>query len=175
MKTVLINMLSRKAGRNIATPHGCEWLCHDIAACTNESISVNTLKRLTGVLKDYNDGKIHLRGANKDILARYLGYKEWSDFCSQFQHSASDETCASAQPDYWTETWDSVKPSYKTVPGASIKSDAQGKTKDSAEPIICVRSCKSDVHYSKRMKVDNMTKKRMKVDNMDKKFLGRSA
>ncbi|MDE6077664.1 MAG: hypothetical protein K2G29_08020 [Muribaculaceae bacterium] len=138
MKTLLINMLSRKAGRNIATPHGCAWLCHDIAARTNESISVNTLKRLTGVIKVYTDNKIHLNGANKDIIARYLGYKEWSDFCSKFQHSASDET------------------------GSSVKSDAQGKTKDSAEPIIGIRPSKS--YFI-----------RMEVDNMDKKFLGQSA
>ena len=150
MKTVLINMLSRKAGRNVSTPHGCEWLCHDIAACTKESISVNTLKRLTGVLKDYNDGKIHLRGANKDILARYLGYKEWSDFCTE------------------VGSWESVKSDEPTKSGTSFhsaKSNARVKTKDSGEPRIVVGPCKSEVIKCMQ---DN-------VDKMDKKFLGQSA
>lgn len=74
---VVIEMLTEKTGYPVDTPDGCERLCIDILTELNlkdgEGISVNTLKRLTNVLP-YEGGQ---RRSTLDIIARYLGYKNW--------------------------------------------------------------------------------------------------
>lgn len=76
-RDAIINMLSRKAGRDVTTPHGSEWLCQDIMTRTGEQISINTVKRLTGVLSNpANDDNLHARRSTLDIIAKYLGYRD---------------------------------------------------------------------------------------------------
>lgn len=71
---VLINMLSEKAGLNVRTPSGAEWLRNDIEKVTGESLGINTIKRITGTI-EYNGSH---RTMLLDIIARYLGYASWS-------------------------------------------------------------------------------------------------
>ena len=70
---ILIEMLSRRAGRDVTTPSGAEFLRNDIESATGELIALNTLKRICGIL-DY--GGSH-RKETMDIIARYLGYSSW--------------------------------------------------------------------------------------------------
>lgn len=71
---ILISMLSEKAGINVSTPAGAEWLRNDIEKVTGENLSINTIKRITGVL-EYEGTH---RTIMLDIIARYLGYSSWS-------------------------------------------------------------------------------------------------
>ena len=71
---VLISMLSEKAGLNVGTAAGAEWLRNDIEKVTGESLSINTIKRITGALEYEGSHRTMLL----DIVARYLGYDSWS-------------------------------------------------------------------------------------------------
>ena len=74
---VVVERLSERAGYPVDTPRGCENLHLDIQTALNleahECPSVNTLKRITGVLAY----KGNPRRSTLDILARYIGYKNW--------------------------------------------------------------------------------------------------
>lgn len=67
---ILIRMLSERAGYDVATPHGAEKLQKDILSATGERLSVNTVKRLTGVLPYESEPRL----STLEILARYLGF-----------------------------------------------------------------------------------------------------
>ena len=71
---ILISMLSEKAGLDVSTPTGAEWLRNDIEKVTGETLSINTIKRITGVLEYEGSHRTMLL----DIIARYLGYSSWS-------------------------------------------------------------------------------------------------
>lgn len=77
LERVVIDKLAEKAGYAVDTPRGCENLHLDIQTALNlkdgECLSVNTLKRVTGVLA-YNGNPSR---STLDILARYIGYKNW--------------------------------------------------------------------------------------------------
>lgn len=87
MQKVLIDLLSGKAGRDVATPAGSEWLTRDIEAVTGERVSVNTLKRITGVL---GSSGLHARRSTLDIIARYLGFDDWNRLENSLGASSSD-------------------------------------------------------------------------------------
>lgn len=70
-------MLGEKAGCDVTVAHGADWLRQDITARTNKEISVQTVKRLTGVLQYGEEDKIHLNSYNKAIIAHYLGFVNW--------------------------------------------------------------------------------------------------
>lgn len=65
----LKQLLAERAGFDISTPHGAEKLQKDILAATGESLSVNTVKRLVGVIPY----ECHPRLSTLEILSRYLG------------------------------------------------------------------------------------------------------
>lgn len=69
----LIEMLSRKAGRDVTTASGAEFLCRDIESQTGERIGINTVKRLVGII-DYTGTH---REIILDILAHYLDFSSW--------------------------------------------------------------------------------------------------
>lgn len=69
-KGILVKMLADKAGYDVTTPHGADRLQKDIELASGERLSVNTIKRLTGVI-GYEGG---LRESTLDIVALYLGY-----------------------------------------------------------------------------------------------------
>lgn len=82
MKKVINEMLSKRAGVDVSTPAGSEWLRNDIESATDERLSVNTVKRITGVLGDGNYIDEHARRSTLDVLARYLGFTDWPDLKS---------------------------------------------------------------------------------------------
>lgn len=69
-KEILKRMLAEKAGYDISTPHGAERLQKDIETASGEHLSVNTIKRLAGVIPYDHEP----RQSTMEILARYLGY-----------------------------------------------------------------------------------------------------
>lgn len=90
MREAIINLLSKKAGRDVRTPYGSDWLCQDIIATTGERISVNTVKRLTGVLTTGPDSsRIHARGTTLEIIARYLGFADFRTLQQSLEGASS--------------------------------------------------------------------------------------
>lgn len=83
---IVINMLSAKAKIDVGTKAGAEFLRNDIEARTGEALSLNTVKRLVGILP-YDSSP---REVTLDIIARYLGYKNWSLLNSDIQNKISD-------------------------------------------------------------------------------------
>lgn len=79
-------MLSSKVGYDISTPHGAERLQKDIESQTGERLSVNTIKRLSGLLP-YEGSQ---RGSTLDIFARYLGYADAKELLAFMEGNASD-------------------------------------------------------------------------------------
>lgn len=73
---ILKGMLEKRSGHAITCAADCEWLALDFYARLGETIGVNTLKRLLAFL-DY-DGKT-FRQSTLNIVARYLGFKEWDE------------------------------------------------------------------------------------------------
>lgn len=79
-------MLSEKANVDVTTKAGAEYLRHDIEARTGESLSLNTVKRLLGILSyDSRPREITLY-----IIARYLGYNDWEQLQNSIQDKISD-------------------------------------------------------------------------------------
>ena len=80
MKEAIIDLLTKKAGRDVTTASGSAWLLQDIIVVTGEQISLNTVKRLTGVLPTGPDSsQLHLRDTTLNIIASYLGFKDYND------------------------------------------------------------------------------------------------
>lgn len=80
MRDILIDLLSKKAGRDVKTAFGSNWLRQDIVKVTGEDIGLNTVKRLTGVLSSGSDSsQFHARTDTMDIVARYLGFINYRD------------------------------------------------------------------------------------------------
>lgn len=69
----IIRLLEQKTGRSVTTASGAEMLRNDIESVTEVNISINTVKRLTGVLP-YEGTP---RPDTLNIIARYLGFTDW--------------------------------------------------------------------------------------------------
>lgn len=83
---ILIKVLESRCGHTLTSPQDIEWLARDFKSRANESISVNTLKRMLGFLP-YS--KRHYK-STYDIVARYLGYKDWNELEKLPQFQSSD-------------------------------------------------------------------------------------
>ncbi len=69
----------RMAGRPIRTPNDYEWLSERILERTHERLSPTTLKRFFG----YLDEAVIPRAITLDILARFVGYRDFDSFCQR--------------------------------------------------------------------------------------------
>ena len=69
----LIKMLSEKAGVDVATPSGATILRLDLEKVTGEPISLNTVKRLVGII---DTNRTHTSQI-LDIIAVYLGFSSY--------------------------------------------------------------------------------------------------
>ena len=65
-----------RLGESVRTAAGCELLRNDIEARTGERLSINTIKRIVGVIQ--YEGKQRLTTLN--ILGKYMGYTCWDEF-----------------------------------------------------------------------------------------------
>ena len=83
---IVIKMLTEKSGVDVSTKAGAEFLRNDIESTTGEALSLNTIKRLTGILT-YNSDP---REITLDIIARYLGYKDYNLLLTAINNKISD-------------------------------------------------------------------------------------
>lgn len=73
MNPALINLLSKQANCDVTTPYGAGILRNDIEAKTGEYISINTIKRMVGILEPGHSHRLHVM----NIVALYLGFASW--------------------------------------------------------------------------------------------------
>lgn len=73
LNQTLIDLLSEKAGRDVTTANGAEYLRNDIEAVTGEYLSRNTVKRLVGNLPYESTPRI----LTLNIVSNYLGFSSW--------------------------------------------------------------------------------------------------
>ncbi len=79
MKTeALKEEICRTAGRAVRTPTDFEWLSERVWERTRERLSPTTLKRFFGYLEE----GVVARKATLDILARYVGYRDYEAFAA---------------------------------------------------------------------------------------------
>lgn len=67
-------------GRKIRTPKDFDFLSQTIYNKLHFYISSTTLKRIWGYLKERTDTRV----AILDALSRFVGYRDWDNFCQDF-------------------------------------------------------------------------------------------
>ena len=85
LERCIISKLEKKVGRGLDDPAACDVLSKDIFAKTGELLSVNTLKRLVGIIR-YESSP---RTQTLDIIARYLGASDWRQLCMDAEDEIS--------------------------------------------------------------------------------------
>lgn len=75
LSPVIKKLLEEKLNKEIRYPSDIEHLSYDIEKHTSQRISVNTLKRLFGLVQGVKEPRLY----TLDIIARYLGFKNWDD------------------------------------------------------------------------------------------------
>ena len=70
----LLEELSAKIGQDVTTPTGASVLQLDIESVTGETLSLNTVRRLVGVIPSE---KLTPRRTTLNIIANYIGYPDW--------------------------------------------------------------------------------------------------
>ncbi len=73
----LISAVKAKYGKSLATSTDFGEFSLHLGKESGEIISVSTLKRLWGYVRDTHEP----RGHTLDILSRYIGYKNFDDYC----------------------------------------------------------------------------------------------
>lgn len=84
--------IAEQVGREIRTPKDFDFLSEQIFEQLHQHISTSTLKRLWGYLPSNGNP----RTSTFDLLAQFVGYHDWQDFCRQVSDTQSDSAKASA-------------------------------------------------------------------------------
>lgn len=83
----LRSQVEEKVGRALRLPSDFELLARNVAEVTGEHISTNTLKRLWGYLEGYRTS----RRFTLNVLSRYVGFRDWEDYCVNLNQNASSQ------------------------------------------------------------------------------------
>lgn len=86
LKEEIIDLLARKAARDVRIPAGSDWLQKDILTVTGEHLSLQTVKRMTGVLQSETTPS----RTSLDIIARYLGFEDYPAVEQALSRGVSD-------------------------------------------------------------------------------------
>lgn len=73
----LCNIIEETLGYKLNTPRDFSCLSKIIFSRQHVQISPTTLKRVWGYLKENTETRI----STLNILSRFIGYKDWSEFC----------------------------------------------------------------------------------------------
>ena len=79
-KAILKQEVERTFGRQLTEARDFEQLSHLLLSHTRERLSPTTLKRFWGYLMNE---AVQTRPHTLDVLARFVGYKSFEDFCAQ--------------------------------------------------------------------------------------------
>ena len=83
-QNILKQEVERVFGRQLKEARDFEQLSHLLLSHTRERLSPTTLKRFWGYLKNE---EVQTRPHTLDVLARFVGYKDYADFCSHADSS----------------------------------------------------------------------------------------
>lgn len=87
-------------GRELREARDFEELSHLLLSHTRERLSPTTLKRLWGYLRNEN---VQTRPHTLDVLARFIGYRNYDDFCTSYQDSDEVQSGVKAEHKITTE------------------------------------------------------------------------
>ena len=79
-ETILRQEVEKTFGRQLIEARDFEQLSHLLLSHTRERLSPTTLKRFWGYLKNE---EVQTRPHTLDVLARFVGYRNYEDFCAQ--------------------------------------------------------------------------------------------
>lgn len=85
LSTVTKKQLEVKIGQEIRYHTDLEYLCIEIEKETKRCISLNTLKRLFGLIDDIREPRLY----TLDTIAIYLGYSNWDIYLSSLTQSGN--------------------------------------------------------------------------------------
>lgn len=120
----VIDLLSEKAGRDVTTAHGAEFLRNDIESVTGESLSRNTVKRLVGNLPYESIPRI----VTLNIISKYLGFSSWQLLQEYLTDRISDFDIKDGFIDLTTQPSDKIiRIRWQPDRSISIKHLGQGK------------------------------------------------
>ena len=83
----LCKKVERVLGRHMESPQDFVWLSEEVAKSGKGTLSVNTLKRLWG----YLDNDHATRRSTLDILAQFIGYRDYVSFCREEEEDERKE------------------------------------------------------------------------------------
>lgn len=81
------SIIEHRLGQTIDSPHACSALQIDIEKSTGDSLGLNTLKRVFGIIEAGR--KPHVTTLN--VLARYAGYKSWAHLLQDIGEGADSD------------------------------------------------------------------------------------
>jgi hypothetical protein len=84
----LLRDIERDVNRRIRTPHDFDFLALEIWNRLHQNISTSTLKRLWR----YVDGTQGPRLATLTLLARFVGYTDWDDYCETLKNRYEEDS-----------------------------------------------------------------------------------
>ena len=73
---VTIKQIEQKFNKEIRYPSDCDALAGDISHVTKNTISTYTLKRIFGFIEGSKEPRLY----TLDVIANYLGYKNWDNY-----------------------------------------------------------------------------------------------
>lgn len=77
MKTRLCSDIEQSLGRKLLTPKDFQYLSDCLYRRLHVMVSTTTLKRIWG----YLDDGVEPRPSTLGVLARFVGYRDWEDYC----------------------------------------------------------------------------------------------
>ncbi len=85
--------IEENVGSRIASSKDFEWLAATINDRLHERVSVSTLKRVWGYVNTDSTPRL----STLNLLARFVGYADWQDYCDHRREEDADSVSASAQ------------------------------------------------------------------------------
>ena len=83
---LLCKAIEKKVGRMIVEPQDFVWLAELIEQQEHQTLGVNTLKRIWCF---YGESDIKTRRGTLDVLAHFLGFKDYATFSMADGHDSS--------------------------------------------------------------------------------------
>ncbi|MDO4159332.1 MAG: hypothetical protein Q4D41_02630 [Prevotellaceae bacterium] len=86
----LIKDVERKMGKKLVSPNDFKELidCISKKSSQNETLGITTIKRLWG----YVENEHKYRFYTVSVLARFIGYKDWADYCENLRMQGNTDS-----------------------------------------------------------------------------------
>ena len=117
----LKKQVEEKMGCTMRLPRDFNMLAKAVTDATSEHIATNTLKRLWGYIDGYNTS----RRFTLNVLARYVGYRDWDDFCRNLSNTAASQIFDSHYIDSDT-LWHGARLTLRWHPGRVVTLEYRG-------------------------------------------------